>query len=226
MIISASRRTDIPAFYSDWFYNRLKQGFLYVRNPMNRKQVSKILLNKEVVDCIVFWTKNANPIMQNLNNLSGYCYYFQYTLNPYGNSIEMNVPKLEESIETFKKLSDQIGSNRLIWRYDPIFYTSDFTYERHIDVFEKMAKSLSKYTHKCVISFLDIYKKCERNMRPIQFKALDESNMIKIGQELSLICQNNNIKIETCAEETDLSSIGVNRGKCIDDDLISQILDK
>ncbi|MBW2011811.1 MAG: DUF1848 domain-containing protein [Deltaproteobacteria bacterium] len=226
MIISASRRTDIPAFYSSWFFNRIKEGFLYVRNPMNRKQISKIMLNKEVVDCIVFWTKNPKPMMDKLRKLSEYVYYFQYTLNPYGNQIEKNVPKLEKSIINFKTLSDQIGPDRIIWRYDPIFYTNGFNYFDHIHFFKKIAKNLSKYTSKCVISFLDVYKKCEKNMKSIQFQSLDETEMFNIARELSLICQENDIKIETCAEEIDLSRIGVMRGKCIDDELISNISHK
>lgn len=226
MIISASRRTDIPAFYSNWFFNRIKEGFLYVRNPMNRKQISKILLNKEVVDCIVFWTKNPAPMMDKLKQLSEYVYYFQYTLNPYGNKIEKNVPKIEKSLFNFKTLSDQIGSDRIIWRYDPIFYTDGFNYSDHLQFFEKIAKSLSKYIKKCVISFLDVYKKCEKNMRPILFQTLEDAEMLNIAREFSLICQEYGIEIETCAEEIDLSKIGIMRGKCIDDKLISKISHK
>jgi hypothetical protein len=120
MIISASRRTDIPAFYSDWFYNRIREEFLLVRNPMNIHQVSKISLSPDVVDCIVFWTKNPRPMLNRLSELDNYNYYFQFTLNSYYKSIESNVPEKKYLIRTFKELSNRIGKDRIIWRYDPI----------------------------------------------------------------------------------------------------------
>lgn len=226
MIISASRRTDIPAFYSDWFFNRIKEGFLYVRNPMNRKQISKVILSKDVVECIVFWTKNPQPMFRKMDDLSNYIYYFQYTLNPYGRKIEKYVPGFEESIINFKVLSEKVGPNRMIWRYDPVFFTNRFNFSDHIKWFAKIARNLSTYTNKCVISFLDVYKKCERNMKSIQFQVLNETEMFSIAKALSLICEKYNMKIETCAEEIDFSRFGVHKGRCIDDELISNISDK
>ena len=123
MIISASRRTDIPSYYSDWFFNRIKDGFVYVRNPMNIHQISKISLSPTIVDGIVFWTKNPTPMLNRLHELNDYTYYFQFTLNPYGTDVEPNVPsKNDIVIPTFQQLSKEIGKNRVIWRYDPIFF--------------------------------------------------------------------------------------------------------
>ena len=123
MILSASRRTDIPAFYSEWFYNRIKEGFVLVRNPMNAHQVSRIRITPELVDCIVFWTKNAMPMFDRLDELKDYMFYFQYTINPYDKTIEQRVSEKTPIINSFKKISDKIGNDRVIWRYDPILIT-------------------------------------------------------------------------------------------------------
>ena len=226
MIISASRRTDIPALYSDWFLERIKAGYLYVRNPYNRKQVSEITLSKEVVDCIVFWTKNPNPLMSRLIDLEGYLYYFQYTLNPYNYKIEKNVPDIKKGIDCFKRLSDQIGPDKVIWRYDPIFYYNEFPFDDHIKTFQEMNKSLEGYTYKCVISFLDVYKKVKRNLKSIPFETLNETDMFEIAKNFSEISNSHGIKIETCGEGIDLLNYDIRKGKCIDDVLISKISGK
>lgn len=120
MIINASRRTDIPAFYSDWFLNRIKEKFVLVPNPFNPGMISRIDLNPALVDCIVFWTKNPTPMLSRLDELQDYKYYFQFTLNPYGKELENNLPDITGRIETFKRLADTIGREKVIWRYDPI----------------------------------------------------------------------------------------------------------
>jgi len=168
MILSVSRRTDIPNYYSEWFFNRIKEGFVYVRNPMNPRQVSKILLSPEVVDCIVFWTKNPEPMLARLPELSAYHYYFQFTLTGYGRNVERNVPhKKEKMIPVFQRLSEQIGSSRVIWRYDPILFTKEYTPEYHLKAFSQIAEALKGYTDKCVISFVDTYTKNQKAMREL-----------------------------------------------------------
>lgn len=147
MIISASRRTDIPTYYSDWLLNRIKAGYVYVRNPMNVHQISKISLSPDVVDGIVFWTKNPIPMLDKLNALKDYMYYFQFTLNSYGVDVERNIPsKNNVIVPTFQRLSDLIGPDRVIWRYDPIFLSETYTTDYHIHYFEELAKRLSSYT--------------------------------------------------------------------------------
>lgn len=163
MIISASRRTDIPTYYSDWLLNRIKAGYVYVRNPMNVHQISKISLSPDVVDGIVFWTKNPIPMLDKLNALKDYMYYFQFTLNSYGVDVERNIPsKNNVIVPTFQRLSDLIGPDRVIWRYDPIFLSETYTTDYHIHYFEELAKRLSSYTKKCTISFLDFYRNTEK----------------------------------------------------------------
>ena len=149
MILSASRRTDIPNYYSEWFYNRIKDGYLYVRNPMNAHQISKIALSPEVVDCIVFWTKNPEPMFSRLEELDAYQYYFQFTLTGFGSDMERNVPhKKEHMIPIFQKLAGKIGREKVIWRYDPIIFTDKYTPEYHLKAFGQIAGELHGYTSK------------------------------------------------------------------------------
>jgi hypothetical protein len=155
MIISASRRTDIPAYYSDWMLNRIKEQYACVRNPMNIHQISKINLNPDVVDCIVFWSKNPKPMLDKLQYFNEYAYYFQFTLNPYGNDIETKLPPKKEIIETFKKLSEKIGLQRVIWRYDPVLLNTQYTIAYHIDNFNELAYQLNGYTEKVTFSFIN-----------------------------------------------------------------------
>lgn len=154
MIISASRRTDIPAYYSEWFENRVKEGFVLVRNPMNIHQISKISLSTDVVDAIVFWTKNPVPMMERLDSFKNYPYYFQFTLTSYGKEIEAGLPsKNQVLIPAFIDLSKKIGRERVVWRYDPIFINDTYTVEYHKKYFKTLAAKLGKYTEKCTVSF-------------------------------------------------------------------------
>jgi hypothetical protein len=166
MIISVSRRTDIPAYYAKWFYRRLKEKSVLVRNPMNIHLISKIDLSPDVVDGIVFWTKNPAPMLERLDELRAYTYYFQFTLNAYGKDIEPNVPsKNDIVIPTFQKLSQRIGKDKVIWRYDPILFNTDYTTAYHLKFFKSLAVKLAGYTEKCTVSFLDFYQNTERNLR-------------------------------------------------------------
>lgn len=224
MIISASRRTDIPAFYSDWFYNRIKEGYVLVRNPMNIHQVSKISLSPDVVDCIVFWTKNPKPMLERLDELKDYRYYFQFTLNSYANDIEPNVPsKNLEIIPTFRKLSDKIGSNRVIWRYDPIVINEKYTIQYHIKYFEKLSQLLDGSFKKCVISFVDFYKKNTHSLKENNINEPLNEEINLIAKSFFDISKKYGFEINTCAEKIDLNSYGIGHGKCIDDKLISQL---
>lgn len=226
MIISASRRTDIPAFYSDWFLNRIKEGFVLVRNPMNFRQVSQVNLSPDVVDCIVFWTKNPQPMINRLSQLAGYNYYFQFTLTPYDNTIETNVPDKKCLIKTFQELSARIGRDKVIWRYDPILLTNKFDVKHHVKWFEFLANELNGHTKKCVVSFIDMYKKTERNLKGIDLVPMSEELMKEVAHHLSLISKRYNLQLEVCCEDIDLTQYGIEPGKCIDDELISKIIGK
>lgn len=225
MIISASRRTDIPSFYSDWLINRFKEGFVCVKNPMNPKQISKIILSSDVVDGIVFWTKNPIPMLEKLKYFHDYMYYFQFTVNAYGNDIERNVPnKNSEIVPAFQYLSKKISKERVIWRYDPIMITEKYSVDYHIRYFEELAKRLSGYTEKCVISFIDFYRNTSSNLKPFIVKPLSNHDMMKIAGSISKIGEKYKIKIESCAEEIDLESVGIEHGSCIDQSLFERLL--
>ncbi len=225
MILSVSRRTDIPNYYCEWFFNRIKEGFLYVRNPMNFHQISEISITPEVVDCIVFWTKNPRPMMERLDELKEYNYYFQFTLTGYGNDVEKNIPnKKTEMISVFKELSSKIGKERVIWRYDPIFFSDRYTVEYHLKAFKSIAEALKGYSDKCVISFVDIYPKNKKNMEKLSYSDLSDSEFRNFIKELSGIAMDNDLKLSSCAEEMDLSEYGIVHNCCIDKKLIEKIV--
>ena len=223
MIISCSRRTDIPAFYSDWFMNRIREEFVLVRNPMNANQVRRISFMLSDVDCIVFWTKDPLPLLDQLHLLKDYSYYFQFTLTPYDKDIEPNLTSKTKIIDTFLRLSDKIGAKRVIWRYDPILLSKRISSAYHIDHFGNMSRRLSGYANKCIISFMDMYRHLQGESADLSIRPPDESEMYTIAREIAYIASGHNIKVETCAEKIDLADLGIEHGKCIDDRLITEL---
>ena len=225
MILSVSRRTDIPNYYSEWFFNRIKEGFVYVRNPMNAHQISKMDISPGVIDCIVFWTKNPEPMMNRLEELSSYDYYFQFTLTGYGKDIECNVPhKKEEMIPIFQELSKRIGMKKVIWRYDPIIFTKKYTPEYHAKAFEQIATALKGYTEKSVISFVDIYAKTAKEMNALNYYEVDKNTLSDFVKKIAKIAMDNGMSIGSCAESIDLEEVGIEHNCCIDKDLIEEII--
>lgn len=224
MILSVSRRSDIPCYYSDWFYNRIKEGFLYVRNPMNTHQISRIDLSPEIVDCIVFWTKNPSNMLERLDELQTYQYYFQFTLTGYGKDIEPALPDKKKLISVFQELSERIGKKKVIWRYDPIFISPRYTLEYHLKAFEQIADSLADYTEKVVISFVDLYAKTQRNTVGLNIKSISDEEIMPFAEKLAAVAESHGMLIESCAEAIDLQSVGVRHGSCIDRKLIEEIL--
>lgn len=225
MIISASRRTDIPTYYSDWFFNRIKEGYVYVRNPMNIHQISKISLSPELVDGIVFWTKNPIPMIDRIDEIGDYSYYFQFTLNSYGNEIETGVPnKNNIIIPAFKKLSNKIGPHKVLWRYDPIFVTDKYSVDYHVTYFNEIAKRLSGYTEKCIISFLDLYKNTQNSLKDLKLVPLEQELMHELAERIVEIANQNNIIVESCAEKVSLEQFGIQHGHCIDCTLFERII--
>ena len=225
MILSASRRTDIPNYYSEWFFNRIKGGFIYVRNPMNIHQVSKIDINPETVDCIVFWTKNPEPMLNRLEELAPYHYYFQFTLTGYGKDVECHVPhKREKMIPIFQELSNKTGMQKVIWRYDPVIFTQKYTPEYHLNAFEQIAASLRGYTEKCVISFVDLYAKNKRNMKLLDWYETGEEELQEFAKKVSEIAKKNGMSIGSCAEKMDLEEYGIEHNCCIDKTFIESII--
>lgn len=225
MIISASRRTDIPNYYADWFLNRIREGFLYVRNPMNAHQISRIDLSPQVVDCIVFWTKNPTALMGRLDELEAYQYYFQFTVTGCGRDVEPGVPdKKKVVIPAFQELSRRLGKKRVIWRYDPIFLSETYTPEYHLRAFEEIAGRLEGCTEKAVVSFVDLYAKTQRNTASLGIRGLTDAEMVEFARQMVLIAEKHGMAVESCAEAIDLSGVGVRHGSCIDKRLIEELL--
>jgi len=224
MIISVSRRTDIPAFYADWFFNRLKEGYVFTRNPYNTNQIKRISLLPEDVDCFVFWTKDPSSFQNRLSELEDYHYYFQYTLTPYAKDLEPWVPYKRELLDTFITLSNLIGKEKLIWRYDPILINTKYNFSFHLKYFELVAKAISPYTEKCVISFIDIYANSVKTLRDFEIREPSTEEMVSFAREFKGIADKYGFQIVSCAESIDLDSLGILHNKCIDNELIEKII--
>ena len=232
MIISASRRTDIPAFYSKWFINRIHAGFCCVVNPMNAHQVSRVSLKPEDVTAIVLWSKNPAPLIPSLPILDsmGYRYYFQYTLNDYSTDLEGRLPPLGKRLDTFKSISDKIGQQRTIWRYDPIIFSDSLDERYHLESFDKIASELKGRTNRVMISILDMYDKVNNRLKKqgeyintIYSPDPPAGKLMAFLKEIHDIAERNGMEIFSCAEETDFNDAGIQHGHCIDADLIHQL---
>ena len=222
MIINTGCRTDIPAFYAKWLMNRIREGYVLVRNPYNPNQVTKYNLSPEVVDCLAFCTKNPEPMLTYLDELDMYKQYWFVTITPYGKDIEPKVPEKQKVIESFKKLSNHIGVDAIGWRYDPICIGNGFDVSKHIECFEKMAKELKGYTHNCTISFLDLYEKVKRNAPDIKPPTKEEQ--IEIAKAFSKIGKENNMVIHACCEKTYLSQYGLQCNGCMSQEIVEKAI--
>jgi hypothetical protein len=230
VIISASRRTDIPAFYAEWFMNRIHAGYCTVPNPFNRNQVSYISLKPEHVDVIVFWTRHPRPLFPHLRELDqrGYRYYFQYTLMNNPRQIDPKSPPLESSLQTFHELADRIGPEKVIWRYDPILFSKITDAEFHQKTYRNIAQALRGHTGRSVISIVDIYRKAEKRFRELASQGVEimDCEPEAFGNLMSTlvgVAIENDMEIVTCAEELDLQAYGIPPGKCVDDKHIQRI---
>lgn len=213
MIINTGQRTDIPAFYSKWFCNRLKEGIVCVRNPFNPVQVSRYRLNPDVVDVIGFCTKNPAPMLDHMDLLSDYGQYWFVTITPYGRDIEPNVPEWQKVVLDFQKLSRVVGIHSTGWRYDPIFLSDRYTHDYHIRFFSKIAEELEGYTETAVISFLDIYQKVTRNFP--QGRQVPMSEKISLGAEMTEIARKHGMTLKPCAEGNFLAQYGADCSGCM-----------
>lgn len=226
MILSASRRTDIPAYYSSWLLNRLQEGSVCVRNPFNRRQVSRIRLDGGAVEAAVLWTKNPAPMLGRLDalvRLVPVC-CFQFTVNAYGRDVETNLPDREAVvIPAFKELSGRLGPERVVWRYDPIFLTERCGALWHMERFAALADALAPHTRKCVISFLDLYQKTRRNMEGLGLLPFPPEKQRQLAGALARIARAHGLAVESCAEPLDLSCFGIAHGRCVDAELLARL---
>lgn len=213
MIINTGSRTDIPAYFSEWFYNRIKEGFVLVRNPYYPEQVTKFRLSPEVVDIICFCTKNPEPMLGRLSELDIFSQFWFVTITPYGKEIEPGVPEKERVLDAFCRLAEKNGKRATGWRYDPIFLTDKYTLSFHIDSFEKMARRLSGYTESCVVSFIDLYEKTKRNFPGVaEVRRTEREILVK---EFVSIGEQYGIKICLCCEDKALERFGADASGCM-----------
>ncbi len=227
VIISASRSTDIPAFYSDWFIQRIQKGYLKWKNPFNGEY---LYVSFGKTRLIVFWSKNPKPMLLHLDHLDekSLNYYFQYTLNDYENEkYEPNVPSIHSRIDTFIKLSERIGKEKVIWRFDPLILSDKIGLEELLRKVENIGNQLNDYTDKLVISFADInlYKKVQNNLKKygINYQEFNEIQMHEFAKEVQKLNQAWYLEIATCAEKIDLKQFGIEHNKCIDDRLMKKV---
>ncbi|MBO4650308.1 MAG: DUF1848 domain-containing protein [Clostridiales bacterium] len=213
MILNTGMRTDIPAFYSEWLCNRIQEGFVLVRNPYNPSSVTRYSLSPDVVDLISFCTKDPAPMLPHMDILKPYGQYWFVTITPYGTDIEPNVPDKAKVMEDFKRLSKIVGIDSIGWRYDPIFVDKDHSVEWHISEFSKMAETLSGYTKTCVISFIDIYKKVERNFP--EARAVSREDRLTIGKAFIEIAGRYGMTLRPCAEGKELEPFGADCSGCM-----------
>ena len=213
MIINTGQRTDIPSFFSQWFANRLKAGFVLVRNPYNPKSVIHYRLTPDVVDLVGFCTKNPAPMLPYMDLLEPFGQWWYVTITPYGKDIEPNVPDKLKVLESFRQLSKIVGADRMGWRYDPIFISAEWPAERPIKAFEYMARTLEGYTHTAVISFIDLYEKTRKNFPEVQSVPGDER--LRLGKTFVEIASRYGMTVRPCAEGTDLARFGADCSGCM-----------
>jgi hypothetical protein len=233
LIVSASRRTDIPAFYTEWLMNRIRAGYCTVPNPFNRNQVSYVSLKPEDVEVIVFWTRNPAPLLPYLKELDelGLLYYFQYTILNNPRYLDAKVPSLPSALGTFKKLADQIGPSKVIWRYDPIVFTKNTGVQFHVKSYRKIASELNGYTNRSVISVVDIYRKANKRLRQLEeagspiipYMGKPDTHFDFLMNSFVEAATQNGMEIVSCAEELNLTRYGIRPGKCVDDDYIQNV---
>lgn len=221
MIINTGGRTDTVQYYSKWLLNRFREGFVYSRNPFYPNKVTRYELTPDKVDCVVFCSKNYEPILENLKEITDkFNTYFHYTITAYDKDIEPNVPAIDKSIETLLKLESITGKNRIAWRYDPVLLVGKYTIDYHLETFESMSKALSGHIDRCIFSFVEMYKKLSVNMP--ELKAISENDKIILARGLGEIAQKYNIYLQTCATSDDYERFGIHPSGCMTLDILGK----
>ncbi|MGG7618080.1 DUF1848 domain-containing protein [Bacillus coreaensis] len=223
MIINTGSRTDIPAYFSRWFFNRIKEGYVLTRNPYYPEQVIRYSLTPDIVDCLVFCTKNPAPMLERMHELDAIRKFWFVSITPYGKEIEPNVPHKNKILQDFKSLSSIVGITSIGWRYDPIFITDKYSLEFHLKSFEMIAANLEGYTDHCVISFVDLYEKTKRHFTNV--KEVTKVDRAIIGKEFVKIGKKYGIAIRTCCEGKDLVEYGVDCSGCMTKEVIERAID-
>ena len=226
VIVSASRETDVPAFYADWLVRRLRDGWCAWKNPFNG-EVRKVSFSKTRM--IVFWSKNPKPMLDKLSEIEALGfrqYYFQFTLNDYvSEGLEPNVPSVAERVDAFRRLADRIGKERVIWRFDPLMLTEKISVDVLLERISNIGRQLKGYTEKLVFSFIDIatYRKVQKNLAGLGIREFSQDDQIKFARGLAELNRAFGLEFATCGELVDLSAYGIRHNKCVDDELMMRL---
>ncbi|MDE5965969.1 MAG: DUF1848 domain-containing protein [Lachnospiraceae bacterium] len=219
MIINTGGRTDTVQYYSEWLLNRFSEGYVLSRNPLFPNKITRYELVPDKVDCVVFCSKNYKPILPRLHEITDkFNTYFHYTITAYGEDVEPGVPSIDESMETLIELSKQFGRQRVAWRYDPVLLTKDYTIQRHLETFERMAETLAPYIDRCIFSFVEMYKKLQTNMP--ELITLSVWDMDTLAQGLGSIAEKYGVFIQTCGTNEDFTRYGIHTSGCMTLDIL------
>lgn len=223
LVISASRRTDIPAFYAKWFIDKVRKGFCKVANPYNPSQIKEVSLKPEDVAAVVFWTRHAGPVRPFLGELNemGLNYYFLYTITGYPRSFEPGLPSLEECIDDLLALGDSIGPEKVIWRYDPVFISAELNVDFHIRNFRRLAYRLSAGTKNVVITFVKRYRHIAAELETTGYEHPSFHERRALEERFQTIASQAGIEIKRCGKRDSLAN--VSEGKCIDEALLRDL---
>ncbi|WP_434309422.1 DUF1848 domain-containing protein [Hominifimenecus sp. rT4P-3] len=224
MIINTGGRTDTVQYYTDWLLRRFSEGYVLTRNPLFPHKVSRYELTPDKVDCIVFCSKNYKPILPRLHEITDrFNTYFHYTITAYGKDIEPGVPSIEESIKTLIELSEQVERKRVAWRYDSVLLTKEYTIQRHLETFERMAQVIAPYIDRCIFSFVEMYKKLETNMPEILL--FSQQDMDTLAEGFGAIAQKYGFPIQTCGTNGDFTRYGIHSSGCMTLDILGHAND-
>lgn len=221
MIINTGGRTDTVQYYTDWLMRRFEEGYAFTRNPLFPTKVNRYELDPKVVDCVVFCSKNYQPILPRLHEITDrFNTYFHYTITAYGRDIEPGVPPIDESMATLIELSQLVGRQRVSWRYDPVLLTRDYTIQRHLETFDRMARVLAPHIDRCVFSFVEMYKKLRFNMP--ELIPLSVEDMDELARGLGSIAATYGMRIQTCGTNGDFSRYGIQSSGCMTLDILGE----
>lgn len=219
MIVNTGGRTDTVQYYSEWLLRRFEEGYALSRNPLFPHKISRLELSPDVVDCVVFCSKNYRPILPRLHEITdrfnSYCYY---TITAYGRDVEPGVPSIDESMQTLIELAGIVGPQRVAWRYDPVLLTKTYTVERHLETFDRMACTLAPHIDRCIFSFVEIYEKVKFNMPELVM--LTEESMDELTRGMGEIAAQYGIYLQTCGTDGDFSRYGIHPSGCMTLDIL------
>ena len=221
MILNTGARTDTVQYYTKWLLKRFEEGYALSRNPLFPNKVTRLELTPDVVDCVVFCSKNYGPILGDLHRITERFHtFFFYTITAYGKDIEPGVPPIDESIENLLELERQVGAQRICWRYDPVLLTNRYTIDVHLRTFEAMAARLSGHVARCIFSFVEVYKKLETNMPELKVMTTAEMNAIARG--IGTIAQKHGLYLQTCGTNGDYRRYGIHPSGCMTLQMLGQ----